>query len=288
MNKALELTVKAASQGKLAHFLLFHGGSRSERCSFAWYLAKILNCLDEAGRRPCGQCSSCHKISSGNHPDVLKIESTKSTLGIEQILAWQQKVYRPPYEGRCKVFLLEKGDTLTLPAGNALLKVVEEPPPNTLIILSADNGEGILPTLQSRAQSIYFPALSAQEWIDQSHVFAEKTQEEVRAAFALSGHEANLAEEVLSLGVAKIEGWTRAFWEAVNSRDFLKLSALFPLEKGEAPLYLQVMAVQIREEVKSGKADPKAFLAVGEAMGALKDQANPRLVLEVLALSLFD
>lgn len=290
MNTALQLMTKAARQGKLTHFAIFHGGSIVERRRFALYLAKILNCLSEEEKRPCEHCVSCHKINSGNHPDVSILEPVKTTLGIEQILTWQTKVYRIPYEGKYKVFLLEKADALTLPAGNALLKVVEEPPPHTLIILSADNGEGILPTLRSRAQSVYFSPLSWQEWQSGAgHLRQEGEEKEAQAAFALSGGNADLAEQILDAGLAPIETWLQKFWESVKRKNFLGLFALFPLDKEEALIYLQVMAVQMRNGFIEGtRSDPKAFLALGDAVSALREQANPRVVVEVLALKLFD
>ncbi|MFZ3131073.1 MAG: DNA polymerase III subunit delta' [Desulfosporosinus sp.] len=284
MNLQLALLEKAARENRLAHLLLFHGGSALHQRETALRLAQILNCSQPTPEGPCQECFACHKISSGNHPDVLWLKPLKTTIGIEQVLVWQQKVYFKHYEGNYKVSVIERADSVTLPAANALLKVIEEPPERTVIILCAQNAEGILPTIQSRAQLVYFPDLTEENWLTG---LGEADQQEAARAFRLSGKNQNLATAILEHGVSLLQEWIERFRTAVEERDFLKLYALFPIDRNQAVLYLQVLAVQTREGIYKGKIRPFELLAIGKASDVLRQQVNPRLVIEVLALELF-
>ncbi|CAA7599866.1 DNA polymerase III, delta subunit [Acididesulfobacillus acetoxydans] len=275
---------KAAYKGRLSHLLLFHGGSAGTRRSAALRLARILNCLGPQDERPCEVCSACRRILSGHHPDVTVMGPQKASLGIEQVLAWQEKIYRKPYEGKFKVFLLEEADLLTVPAANALLKVIEEPPPVTVIVLSAQNQESLLPTVRSRAQSIYFPPPGLTEW---AGLRGEGSKEEAAEAFRLGGGTAALAERILALGVDNVRSWLGRYRQAVAAGDFLRLFPLFPLEKEQAVVYLQVMAVRITAGLPEGRYPAASLPPIRRALDNIRRQANPRLVLEVLALELF-
>ena len=281
MNLQLALLEKAARENRLAHLILFHGGSALHQREVALRLAQILNCCLPTA---CQECQSCHKIISGNHPDVLWMKPLKTTIGIEQVLAWQQKIYLKHYEGNYKISIIEQADVMTLSAANALLKVIEEPPERTVIILCAQNAEGILPTVQSRAQLVYFPNLSEETWLTGLGVV---DQQEAARAFRLSSKNQNLASAILEHGVPMLQEWVEKFRTAVVERDFLQLFALFPIDKNQAVLYLQVMAVQAQEGIQKGTIRPFELLAIGKAIDVLRQQVNPRLVIEVLALELF-
>lgn len=276
MNK--EVLERAAHSGRMGHFYIFHGGSPRDRRDFALRLAMILNC--QGLEKPCHVCPSCRKIQSGNHPDVSILEPLKASLGIEQVLNWQETVYRKHYEGEYKVFLVEQADALTDAAANALLKIVEEPPGETVIILSAQNAEKLLPTVRSRAQLLYFA--EGGEAGEEGEGRPEWT-----GALRLSGGSYALAEQMMHHGPETIADWVGRFRRAVGARDFVGLFSLFPVESEEASLYLQALAVQFEQEMIQGKSAVSALLAVRDALSALQ-QANSRLVIEVLALRLFE
>ncbi len=280
----LDLLVKAALENRLAHLLLFHGGSSKERAQFASRLAKISNCLSPSPKGSCDSCTVCRKIEAGNHPDVDVLTPQKASLGIEQILLWQDKVYRKHYEGKYKVFLIEKADLLTIAAGNALLKVVEEPPARTIIILSADNVEQILPTLQSRAQSIYFSEPAKEVWMGEFEGCEEFKAEE---AFRISRGHPELASRIIAMGLDKVTNWIAQFREALSNKNFLQLFSLFPVEKEQAHTYMIVMANMLQEEMLDGTNHAEELLGISRAIERLRQQVNPRLVIEVLALELF-
>lgn len=283
MNTQFRLLEKAALENKLAHLLIFHGGSAQDRRDFSWHLAQILNCLSLLRTGPCQICQACRKIRSGNHPDVSNMEPAKTMIGIDQVLDWQDRLYKKHFEGKHKVFLIEQADNMTVPAANALLKVAEEPPERTIIILSAQNAEGILPTLRSRAQMVFFANPKQEEWLSR---FKSEEAQAAKEAFLLSGENPDLAMQIVKYGVEETKEWLQKFWAAVKETDFLKVFALFPLEREQALVYLQAVLVQTEEKVKGGYRQAPVALAIGQAIEAITQQANPRLAIEVLVLKI--
>ena len=264
------MMLKAATEYKLAHFLLFHGSGGAERFKAALHLACTLNC--QGMDRPCGICPACRKIESGNHPDIHVVRPIRTSVGIDQIIQLQETVYRKRYEGKYRICLIEEADKLTLPAANALLKMAEDPPENTILILSATNGEGVIDTLQSRAQSIYFSSPDKQEWS-----FGDE-------AYILSGGEPDLAHRIIDCGLERIKAILTEYLKAVETPDYLKVYSLFPLEREEIQILIQILAGIIREKVINKKVSPLLLEEVGRAEEAMRRQANSRLTLEVLAL----
>ncbi|PIQ99642.1 MAG: DNA polymerase III subunit delta' [Nitrospinae bacterium CG11_big_fil_rev_8_21_14_0_20_45_15] len=157
----------ALLNNKVAHAYLFFGETSVGRKPMALELAKTLNCTASIQGDNCGICLSCNKIDSGIHPDIYILEpetSTSSTrlgtIKIEALRELQKKLAYLPYEGKCKVAIIDSAETMNSQASNSFLKILEEPPPNTLFILIASNPHQLLPTLVSRCQAIRFMPLS--------------------------------------------------------------------------------------------------------------------------------
>lgn len=267
---SFEFLKKAASEDRLVHLLLFHGSGAKERIRAVLELALMLNCKEK--NRPCGKCSACKKISSGNHPDIHIIKPLKTSIGIEQVLSLQGKIYRKTYEGRYRVCLIEEANKLTLPAANALLKIAEEPPENTIIIFSAVNSEGIIETLRSRAQAVYFPPPNDDIWGDD------------REAYSLSGGDPDLARKIQDYGIEQVKEWLDKYLNIIETGDFLKTFELFPLEKEESEILLQLLAVKGKELVIKGKASPQFLAEIRITSEAIRRQVNHRLAMEVLTV----
>ncbi|MDD4953994.1 MAG: DNA polymerase III subunit delta' [Candidatus Omnitrophica bacterium] len=137
-------------------------------------LAKAINCVQE-GDDSCDRCPSCLKIENNQHPDVHIIdfqalsdsvpEDNKGDAGptdavkIGQIRQLQRDFALRPYEGRQKVFVIDQAHNLTASAANALLKILEEPPSDNLIILVTDKPALLFKTIISRCKTMRFPAL---------------------------------------------------------------------------------------------------------------------------------
>ncbi len=151
---AVRLLRSHLEQNRMSHAYLLTGAN-SPKDTLALALAAAANCLNGRMFGDC-DCASCHKVSTGNHPDIeilgedLKIKSIK----IEEIRKLTGGAGLKPYEGKWKVFILQQAGRLTPDASNALLKTLEEPPEHTLLILTAESRSQLLETIQSRCFEI--------------------------------------------------------------------------------------------------------------------------------------
>ncbi|MBI1276623.1 MAG: DNA polymerase III subunit delta' [Anaerolineaceae bacterium] len=155
---AVEHLRKSIAHSRIRHAYLIVGSESIGKETLARALAMTLNCThDDENARPCGQCSSCKRIASGNHPDIIYSELDASTgaLKIEEIRSVTGKIALKPYEARYRIAILRDFDHARPQAQDALLKTLEEPPPQALMILLAPSTESVLPTIASRSQIIH-------------------------------------------------------------------------------------------------------------------------------------
>lgn len=146
---------QAVKSNLIAHAYLFLGpGEKTLANAFAF--AQALNCASPVDGQGCQTCLSCRKIAHGNHPDVAIAEPLDGSFKIEQTRELQKKINFKHFEGKYKVLILTGADLMSIAAGNSMLKTLEEPPVNTILILTAENGDNILPTILSRCQMIKF------------------------------------------------------------------------------------------------------------------------------------
>jgi len=155
---AISVLRSALRHHRIPHAYLFSGHEGVGKKFSAVTLAKALNCR-ELEDDSCDHCVSCHKIDEGNHPDVRIIEPDGQFLKIDQIRTLQKDVGYKPYEGKRKVYIIDHAETLRPEAANALLKTLEEPSSDSLIILVTANVYASLPTVISRCQLVRFISL---------------------------------------------------------------------------------------------------------------------------------
>jgi DNA polymerase III subunit delta' len=146
-------------QERLRAGLLFIGPEGVGKKLTALILAKAVNC-QEQGEDSCDQCPSCLKIERGQHPDIHILEPEEEGLKIEAIRQLQRDISLRPYEGRQKVFIINNCHRLTAEASGALLKILEEPPGNTLLILISDKPGLLFKTVVSRCKALKFAPLA--------------------------------------------------------------------------------------------------------------------------------
>ena len=159
--QAIQQLRTALRSGHLAHAYLFSGIEGIGKCMAAIAFAKALNCQTHADDF-CDACAACRKIEKRLHPDVFFIEPDKNIIKIEQVRDIQKKIIFKPLEGRKKVVIIDQAEKLNLHAANCLLKTLEEPPDDTVLILVASTALPLLPTILSRCQSIRFAPLGAE------------------------------------------------------------------------------------------------------------------------------
>ena len=159
--------IKASlSANRLAHAYLFCGPSGVGKMCFAMDLAKAVNCVSDM-EQPCGLCEQCVRIASKNHSDVrvLGVQNSdndsrsRTVIGIDDVKEVLHKTNLKPFEGKCTVIVFDGAENLSTEASNALLKTLEEPSPQVLIILLTNNDANILDTIRSRCRSYTFNVL---------------------------------------------------------------------------------------------------------------------------------
>lgn len=150
----------ALAKGRLHHAYLFAGPEGVGKRTLALALAKAIHCAERVDDF-CGQCANCARIEDGNHPDVRTIEplAGKKEISIQQIREIEKQLNFRSFSGRKKIAVLDPATLMNLSAQNALLKTLEEPPQDSLLVLVATNTGGLLPTLRSRCLRLSFGSL---------------------------------------------------------------------------------------------------------------------------------
>ncbi len=216
--KAISILENAINQKKIAQSYLFYGPDGIGKFMTAHYFSMALNCHSEKEGRPCGHCSSCHKILNFSHPDFLYIFPTpkldisldgeikdsatlkeyksfiesrkknpwekfaftrKVQIRIPIIRMLQHKINMSPNESQYKLYIIEDADLMTIQAANAFLKTLEEPPENTVIILTTSKPDALLPTILSRCQKIAFHSLNKN--IIEDELIKQRVQSKIEA-----------------------------------------------------------------------------------------------------------
>ena len=210
-DRALGALRAALRKGTLHHAYLFAGPPGVGKGRAARLLAQAANCeggapaASPAAYRedPCGACGPCRKIARGNHPDVVELAE-------ERVMAkagrWEPKSGRSPsrdivvdqirdvvdhrlalkrYEGRRRFVVIDPADAMNLQAQNALLKTLEEPPPDTTLVLVAGSADALLPTIRSRCLRVAFGPIPDDQVV--ARLVAEgRSEAEARLAVALA------------------------------------------------------------------------------------------------------
>jgi DNA polymerase-3 subunit delta' len=161
-DRAKSLLREAVSNNKVGHAYLFRGPDGVGKKRAAVTFGAFLNC-ENRGDDACGRCASCRKYIGGSHPDFIHIAPDGAAIKIGQVRELKHQLAFPPLEATTRVILLEDIHTMRREAANSLLKTLEEPAPNNLLILTADQSGTILPTIISRCQVIPFGPLDHEE-----------------------------------------------------------------------------------------------------------------------------
>lgn len=147
------------SHHRLPHALLLGGSNGVGKRRFAKAIAHSLLCEQPTPGSPCGECRNCHFNLAGSHPDlkVIEPEEVGKQIKVDQVRAILDFIGQTSQQGGYKVVIIEPAEAMNINAANALLKSLEEPTDNTLILLVSDTVGTLLPTIKSRCQLISFP-----------------------------------------------------------------------------------------------------------------------------------
>jgi DNA polymerase-3 subunit gamma/tau len=160
----------ALGSERVSHAYLFCGPRGTGKTSTGRILAKAVNCLTNGKGEPCNTCSICQAITEGRALDVIEIDAA-SNRGIDEIRELRERVNYAPNQARYKVYIIDEVHMLTKEASNALLKTLEEPPPQVIFILATTEAHKVLPTILSRCQRFDFRRLSQADVVSKlSHI----------------------------------------------------------------------------------------------------------------------
>ncbi len=310
--RAVRLIRRALASGQLHHAYLLVGQEGVGKELFARLCAQAANCEAEPERRPCGDCAPCKQIARGNFPDVFWVRpqaemvkrgminkgdlegAPSREIRVDEVRALARRLSFALVSGRRKVAIVAPAEALNERAQNALLKTLEEPPPQTTFFLIASQPDELLPTVRSRCARLMLaplpPELIAQQLVARGQKPAEAQAKALRAegslarALAMTDEELSRRDELL----ASLE----AALAAPDERDALELAEA----SGEREPALELLAAleeSSRETLVSiahqGSAALGAPLLAAidlcrEVREALEQNGNPRLQLERLLL----
>lgn len=155
VSQALRNAIRA---GRVAHAYLFSGARGVGKTSSARILAKALNCPNALDGVPCNQCEICDGVSAGNDVDVMEIDGASNN-GVENIRMLRANVGVRPMHSTFKIYIIDEVHMLSTAAFNALLKTLEEPPPNVKFVFCTTEPNKVPDTILSRCQRFDFSAI---------------------------------------------------------------------------------------------------------------------------------
>lgn len=172
------ITLKnAIASGRIGHSFLMTGPRGVGKTTTARILAKALNCENGPTPDPCQVCDSCKRITSGIHIDVMEIDGA-SNRGINEIRELREKAMYATVIGKYKIYIIDEVHMLTKEAFNALLKILEEPPPSVIFIFATTEPRKVPDTILSRCQRFDFRRIPVSDMTE--YLIKEASSEDIK------------------------------------------------------------------------------------------------------------
>jgi DNA polymerase III delta' subunit len=294
-DKAVRFLRQALRAGRLSPALLFAGPPGVGKRRAARELAKALNCASLQEGEPCDSCVSCRKIEEKNHPDVIELDFAKqaewldekaerqTAIKIELVRMIDRHAGLKASEGAFRVVIFDPAQDLTEEAANALLKLLEEPPPRFQIILIVEDETALLSTIRSRCALVRFDRMTPEEIARHLQAQGNLSLEDARTIAGRSGG---------SLGQAQWEkewaGWEAPVLEELELPEAFQWMDQFGLRQGGRSAAQTLVNILIQKECdqlsRGALASQERLRALLTASAALKQNVTPRLALEALYL----
>lgn len=210
-NQIIKNLQSAILNNKVSHAYIINGGDGMGKKLIAKSFAKTLQCI-KGGASACDNCVACKVFDSDNNPDIHYVVPSKTkSIGVDDIREQVGKnIEVKQYKYKYKIFIIDKADTMTVQAQNALLKTLEEPPEYAVFLLLASNVDYFLPTILSRCVVLKLrplPLASIMNYLketgineEQASVFGEYSQGSIGRAIKISSSDefAKMREDIIS------------------------------------------------------------------------------------------
>lgn len=247
--KAFTLLQKSIKNKKVSHAYLFSGPEGVGKKLFATHFAKTLNC-EEKGILPCEACNSCIKISKSLHPDVKVVSTDGKQIKIDKIKELTNFIQSPPFEGQYKIVIIDDAHKMNPKASNALLKTLEEPASNSIIILVTELVKNLLPTIVSRCIKINFTKI---EDDDLTKILIDKGYDIDSISKILPFCSGSVQKGITLLDPENKEftELVKEFSENMTDRSFSQISRLVDTitEKNKEELFFHILITSLRNRL---------------------------------------
>jgi len=258
---------KSIEKNRVSHAYLFEGLEGLGTKVVALWFAKYLECQSQKAIKPCGVCQSCKDIDKNRYPDlaIISIKDNKKEISIEQIRELKRHLSLSAYSGLYKIAIIKEADKMTSEAANALLKTLEEPQGNTVLILITSTPSLLPKTIVSRCEEIKFKTVSLDK-MPKSFIEKEYTeilQKPLTDIFKYIEQISKKKKQIIPL----LDSWLFSF------RDSL-------MKKGESKYSQSNNAESTENFIKILKEIQKTKNLISNT------NVNKRLALEVLAIEL--
>ncbi|OEU53458.1 MAG: DNA polymerase III subunit delta' [Desulfobacterales bacterium C00003060] len=304
---------KMLEKRSIPHALLFTGADGIGKQKTAKGLGMALNCLSPVGVWACGKCPSCQKVISGCHPDMITVKLEGSFIKIDQVREVSRQLRFAPLEGNWRIVIINDAQAMTLEASNAILKILEEPPKGTVIILTAGQTTDLLSTIVSRCQKIAFRPIPYEKV---TKVLMEQKGLDRQMATTLAVAVKGSLGKALSVDAEKWSVWRTNILEQIASLSIKSVQPIFffadvlARDKDKLVDALDLILTWFRDVIMS-KISPERIInkdfmtkiehasqgetinellekvwSVYAAQTAISRNSNPRLVLEVMMMRL--
>lgn len=297
--------------GRLAHAYLFVGPEGCGRGTLALSLFQALNCEHKDGEEPCGECGSCRRALAGQHEDLLVLAppqgQASAQIKVEEVREAIRTLSFAPYGGGTRLVLIREAEHLNPTSANVLLKTLEEPPQDNLIVLTVKDAKGILPTLVSRCRRVNLmplePGLIAGELERRG---LEPGAAALKAAMSGGslGRALQMDEARLAADLEKLIAWLRAkegtAADWAFSEEMVKEFRGATIDREGLAKALDLLAVYFRDQAVSASGRPQdtllpqtgqdlglesaaqGFAEVRQTQAQILGNASPELALTVL------
>jgi len=242
-------------QDRFPHALLLEGMQGVGKRHFALQLAQMLLCQGEATESGiCQSCASCEWFLSNTHPDFVLLEPDegKKLISVDAVRQSSQKVFKTSHQNGYRILIIEPADAMTAEAANGLLKTLEEPPAQTLLILLTDKPARLLPTIRSRASRLKFTLPHSElavHWLQEQGYDLQTAERMLALSLGAPMRLQGDADEINEILLESQQWWKD--WRAMLGRQMNPVAVAKQCSKAEPSLFLNWLETLFRALIEA-------------------------------------